>query len=47
MDHFAGVDVSVKDTNVCILDDTGKIDREVKAATEPEALLSMLRNLAL
>jgi hypothetical protein len=23
MDHFAGLDVSVKDTNVCIVDDTG------------------------
>jgi hypothetical protein len=25
MDHFAGLDVSVKDTSVCIVDDTGKI----------------------
>jgi transposase len=30
MDHFAGLDVSVKDTSVCIVDDTGKIVREVK-----------------
>ena len=30
MDHFAGLDVSVKDTSVCIVDDTGKIIREVK-----------------
>ena len=30
MDHFAGLDVSVKDTNVCIVDDTGRITREVK-----------------
>jgi predicted NBD/HSP70 family sugar kinase len=28
MDHFAGLDVSVKDTSVCIVDDTGKIIRE-------------------
>jgi transposase len=27
MDHFAGLDVSVKDTSVCIVDDTGKIVR--------------------
>ena len=27
MDHFAGLDVSVKDTSVCIVDDTGKIPR--------------------
>src|SRR6187551_759972 len=25
MDHFAGLDVSVKDTSVCIVDGTGKI----------------------
>ena len=42
MDHFAGLDVSVKDTSVCIVDDTGKIVREVKVASEPEALLLVL-----
>jgi len=44
MDYFAGLDVSVKDTNVCIVDDTGKIIREVKVASEPDALLQVLRN---
>ena len=29
MDHFAGLDVSVKETSVCIGDDMGKIVREV------------------
>ena len=37
MDHFAGLDVSVKETSVCIVDDTGKIVREVKVASEPKA----------
>ena len=37
MDHFAGLDVSVKETSVCIVDDTGKIVREVKVASEPAA----------
>src|SRR6187399_2670873 len=46
MDHFAGLDVSVKDTSVCIVDDTGKIVREVKVASEPEALLAVLTNPA-
>jgi hypothetical protein len=32
MEHFAGLDVSVKETSVCIVDDTGKIVREVKVA---------------
>jgi hypothetical protein len=39
MDHFAGLDVSVNETSVCIVDDTGRIVREVKVASEPEALL--------
>jgi transposase len=46
MDHFAGLDVSVKDTSVCIVDDTGKVIREVKVASEPQALLAVLRNPA-
>jgi transposase len=46
MDHFAGLDVSVKDTSVCIVDDTGKIVREVKVGSEPDALLAVLRNAA-
>ena len=46
MDHFAGLDVSVKETSVCIVDDTGKIVREVQVASEPEALLAVLRNSA-
>ena len=43
MDHLAGLDVSVKETSVCIVDDTGKIVREVKVASEPEALLAVLK----
>ena len=44
MEYFAGLDVSVKDTSVCIVDDTGKIVREVKVTSEPEALLAVLCN---
>jgi transposase len=44
MDHFAGLDVSVKETSVCILDDAGKIVKEVKVASEPQALLKVLGN---
>src|SRR5512138_3778026 len=46
MDHFAGLDVSVKETSVCILDDAGKIVKEVKVASEPQALLKVLGNPA-
>jgi hypothetical protein len=44
MDHFAGLDVSVKETSVCIVDETGKIVREVKVVSEPHALLAVLTN---
>jgi hypothetical protein len=46
MDHFAGLDVSVKETSVCILDDAGKIVKEAKVASEPRALLKVLANPA-
>jgi hypothetical protein len=46
MDHFAGLDVSVKQTSICIVDDTGRIVREVKVVSEPEALLTVLKNPA-
>ena len=46
MDHFAGLDVSVKETSVCIVDDTGRIVREVRVASEPEALLAVLKSPA-
>jgi hypothetical protein len=34
--------VSVKETRVCIVDDAGKIVREARVASEPEALLQVL-----
>ena len=46
MDHFAGLDVSVKETSVCIVDDTGRIVKEVKVASEPQTLLKVLGNPA-
>jgi hypothetical protein len=36
MDHL--LEVSAKDTSVCIVDGTGEIVRELKVASEPEAL---------
>ena len=46
MDHFAGLDVSVNETSVCVVDDTGRIVREAKVASEPDALLQVLKNSA-
>ncbi len=44
MEHFAGLDVSVKETSLCIVDEAGKIVREAKVASEPDALLRVLKN---
>jgi transposase len=42
MDHYAGIDVSLETSSVCILDATGRIVREAKVASEPEALVAFL-----
>jgi hypothetical protein len=42
MNHFAGLDVSVKETSLCLVDDAGRIVREVRVVSEPEALLAVL-----
>ena len=39
MAHFAGLDVSVKATSVCVVDDTGKVILEQKAPTEPADII--------
>lgn len=38
MDHFAGLDVSLEQSSVCVVDAAGKIVREAKVASEPDAL---------
>src|SRR5213083_3185537 len=42
MQHYVGLDVSVKETSVCIVDKAGKVIREVKVATKPVAILAVL-----
>ena len=44
MNYFAGLDVSLKRTAICIVDRDGNIVREGVTDTEPEALISWLRN---
>jgi transposase len=41
MEYFAGTDVSLKDSSICVIDAAGRIMREVKVASEPEATLRM------
>jgi transposase len=44
MEYFAGIDVSLEQSSVCIVDTTGRIIREVKVASEPEALVTLFCN---
>jgi transposase len=43
MDHYAGIDVSLECSSVCVVDATGKIVREAKVASEPAALIGWFR----
>ena len=38
MDYYAGIDVSLKESSICVVDGIGKVVREVKVASEPKAL---------
>lgn len=44
MDLFVGLDVSLDETSVCIVDASGKIVRETKVPSEPEAIRSVLKD---
>lgn len=47
MKYYAGLDVSVKETSVCIVDETGKVCREMKVPSHPEELVEVLKDPAL
>src|SRR3954470_1441494 len=40
MEQYAGIDVSLEASHVCVVDAQGKILKEVKVASEPEALIA-------
>src|SRR5580704_17875960 len=42
MKHYAGLDVSVKETSLCIVDEAGRICREMKVVSHPKDLLAVL-----
>jgi transposase len=47
MDHYAGIDVSLEYSSVCVVDATGKIVREAKVLSEPAALIAWFGSLGL
>ena len=47
MEHYAGLDVSLEETAICVVDATGRIVKETRAASEPEALITALQALGL
>jgi len=46
MTYFAGLDVSLEETAICVVDETGRIVKETRAASDPEALADALRHAA-
>jgi transposase len=45
MEQYAGIDVSLECSSVCIVDASGKIVREAKVASEPEELIAWFASL--
>lgn len=42
MEYYVGIDVSLKESSVCVVDGQGKIVRETKAASEPGSLCALI-----
>src|SRR6201987_1877479 len=43
MEHYVGLDVSPKLTSICIVDRTGKVEREGVVASDPEAIATLIK----
>ena len=45
VEHYAGIDVSLELSSVCVVDGQGEIVKEAKISSEPEALVSFFKGL--
>ena len=45
MKHYVGLDISMKETFICIEDETGKIVAQGKTKTEPELIAQYLKKI--
>src|SRR5262245_3581464 len=45
VEHYAGIDVSLELSSVCVVDGRGKVVKEAKVASEPDALASFFKGL--
>jgi hypothetical protein len=45
MEHGGGIDVSLESASLCAVDETGRIVREAKLASEPEVLIGRRAHL--
>jgi transposase len=43
MEFFSGLDVSIDETAICVVDDKGEVHLRIKVATDPEAIVEALR----
>ena len=46
MEQYVGLDVSLKQTAICIVDRAGKIEREGVAASDPETIAAFVKSHA-
>jgi transposase len=47
MKYFAGMDVSLEETAICVVDEAGRMIKEARAASEPNALHAVLASFNL
>ena len=47
MEHYVGLDVSLKLTSICVVNQTGSVVREGVVILDPEAIAAFVRSTAL